>query len=151
MCVTVSANGLPMLRDVFHLSKHSSKSVPVGIFGSKNVQVDYEVRIDHLSCLANPIVVQKVVTIVGLPADFTPLKSVRSEPIKEAHVIGASADTITIAPQSSVVYHVIKDAMKKTVSEATSVGVLQKNSLAVSRGKANRRKANSPLSKRIGG
>jgi len=144
MCVTVSANGLPMLRDVFHLSKHSSKSVPVGIFGSKNVQVDYEVRIDHLSCLANPIVVQKVVTIVGLPADFTPLKPVRSEPIKEAHVIGASADTITIAPQSSVVYHVIKDAMKKTVSEATSVGVLQKNSLAVSRGKANEEKPTAP-------
>lgn len=140
VCVTVSANGLPMLRDVFHLPKNSSKSVPVGIFGSKNAQVNYEVRVDYLNCLANPIVVQKVVTIVGLPVDFTPLKPLRSEPIKEVSAIGASADAIIIAPQSSVAYHVVRDDMKSTEVEAARVGTLQKNSLVLSRDEVNEEK-----------
>ena len=144
VCVTVSANGLPMLRDVFHLSKNSSKSVPVGIFGSKNTQVSYEVRVDYLSCLANPIVVQKVVTIVGLPVDFTPLKPSRSELIKEVPAIGASADAIIIAPQSSAANHVVRDDTKSAISEAARVGALQKNSLALSRDKVNEEKVKFP-------
>jgi replicative superfamily II helicase len=133
VCVTVSANGLPMFRDTFYLSKHSSKSVPIGVFGSKNEQVDYEVRIDHLSCVANPVTARRTVSIAGLPSDFKPRTTVVSEPAIEASDPCEGADGSIPGLVESAFREVAIKQVKRSVDEVASGEVFRKKRLTVAR------------------
>ena len=70
VCVTVSANGVKMLRDTFYAAKGYAKSIPVGVYGSRNLRVTYEVRIDHLGWVVSPQIIEGEITITELPDDI---------------------------------------------------------------------------------
>jgi replicative superfamily II helicase len=138
VCVTVSANGLPMFRDTFYLSKHSSKSVPIGVFGSKNEQVDYEVRVDHLSCVANPVMVHRSVMIVGLPPDFKPCTPAVSEPVTEASdSFEGTSGCLLKQPESALHALAIKNK-KSTIADITSRSALSETGRAEARERADK-------------
>jgi len=69
VCVTVSANGVRMLRDTFYAAKGYAKSIPIGVYGSRNLRVTYQVRIDHLDWVAAPQIIEREIVITGLPDD----------------------------------------------------------------------------------
>ncbi len=146
VCATVLANGLPMFREAFYLSKHSSKSVPIGVFGSKNEQVDYEVRIDHLSCVANPVTARRTVSIVGLPSDFTPRTPVVSKPVIEASDPCETADGSIPGQLESAFREVAIKEVKRSIDEGASGEVLQEQEkhLAVARERAGKETVPSP-------
>ncbi len=66
--IAVSVNGTAMLHEVFYAAKGYVKSIPVGVYGSHNARVTYEIRADHVDCVLDPLVVQKTVTVTGLPS-----------------------------------------------------------------------------------
>jgi len=68
--VTVFANGLKMLRDSFYLANGYAKSIPIGIYGSQNERVTYQVRVDHLDCVKAPQIRQKEIAITDLPSEL---------------------------------------------------------------------------------
>ncbi|MGZ4864470.1 MAG: DEAD/DEAH box helicase [Halobacteriota archaeon] len=67
LTVTVFANGLKMFRDSFYLAKGYSKSIPIGVYGSGNVQVCYQARIDFLNCIEPPMTREKTIIVTELP------------------------------------------------------------------------------------
>jgi len=125
--VTVFANGLKMLRDSFYLANGYSKSIPIGIYGSLNERVMYQVRVDHLDCIEAPQTREKEIKITNLPSELrAATNNVGREPVTsgndsrahvevqhfsippgaraEAHQAGALDTLLTIprsAPQKS--------------------------------------------------
>lgn len=67
LSITVSANGAIMLHEIFYAAKDYVKSFPIGVYGSQNSHVTYEIRADHVDCVLNPLVIKKTVTVTGLP------------------------------------------------------------------------------------
>ncbi|MGZ4901740.1 MAG: DEAD/DEAH box helicase [Halobacteriota archaeon] len=65
--ITVSANGSIMLREIFYAAKGHAKSIPIGVYGSKNSHVTYEIRADHVDCVLAPLVTKKTIAVTGLP------------------------------------------------------------------------------------
>jgi len=56
-----------MFRDSFYLAKGYTKSIPIGVFGSENVQVCYQARVDFLNCIEPPVTQEKTIVVTGLP------------------------------------------------------------------------------------
>ncbi|MDD1721408.1 MAG: DEAD/DEAH box helicase [Euryarchaeota archaeon] len=67
--ITVSANGTAMLHETFYAAKGYVKSIPIGVYGSQNSNVTYEIRADHVDCVLDPLVVKEAVMVTGLPHD----------------------------------------------------------------------------------
>ena len=67
LSVTVSANGVSMLRESFYLQKGSAKRIPIGVYGSENESVVYQTRVDYISCVESPLTLEKTVFVTKLP------------------------------------------------------------------------------------
>lgn len=67
LSVTVFANGIKMLRESFYLEKGSTRRIPIGVYGSENEQVVYQIRVDYIDCIESPLTRQKTVFVTELP------------------------------------------------------------------------------------
>jgi replicative superfamily II helicase len=100
LTVTVFANGLKMFRDSFYLAKGYSKSIPIGVYGSGNLQVCYCTRVDFLNCIVPPMTGEKTIVVTALPdnlqktAEYTrvgPRANDRDKPqLKESELVASS-------------------------------------------------------------
>ncbi|MGZ7207155.1 MAG: DEAD/DEAH box helicase [Halobacteriota archaeon] len=107
--VTVSANGTAMLHETFYAAKGYVKSIPIGVYGSKNPHVTYEIRADHVDCVLDPLVIQQTVTVTGLPDTAMSVEALESAAVpvqpnapNEAPPIAEErASTSHTAPQAS--------------------------------------------------
>jgi ssDNA-binding Zn-finger/Zn-ribbon topoisomerase 1 len=71
-----------MLRDSFYLANGYAKSIPIGIYGSQNERVTYQVRVDHLDCIKAPQIREKEIVIIDLPSELrTAISSVDTGPV----------------------------------------------------------------------
>jgi len=107
--ITVSANGTAMLHETFYAAKGYVKSIPIGVYGSQNLNVTYEIRADHVDCVLDPLVVKKAVMVTGLPRDAmrveasesTTIPAQPSAPTGVHPLVEESIGTSNTAPQVS--------------------------------------------------
>jgi replicative superfamily II helicase len=95
LSVTISANGIKMLRESFYLEKGPAKRIPIGVYGSENERVIYQTRVDYIDCIESPLTLEKTVFVTELPYNLQETcEDIRARPL--------FSDTSERRPQESL-------------------------------------------------
>jgi ssDNA-binding Zn-finger/Zn-ribbon topoisomerase 1 len=124
LTVTVLAKGLKMFRDSFYLAKGYTKSIPIGVYGSGNVQVCYQTRVDFLNCIEPPVTREKTIVVTALPENLQktdeymqigPLANDRETPqLKESELVAPSK-----VSQEGTAEHLPQNLLQERAREST--------------------------------
>ncbi len=146
LTVTVFANGLKMFRDSFYLAKGYSKSIPIGVFGSGNVQVCYRTRVDFLNCIEPPVTREKTIVVTELPDNLQktaertrvgPLANDRDKPqLKESELVAPSPASQEEAAErlpQNLLHELARESTQSNGAKSSDESILEERTSSVGR------------------
>jgi replicative superfamily II helicase len=146
LTVTVSANGLKMFRDSFYLAKGYSKSIPIGVYGSENLHVRYQTRVDFLNCIEPPITKEKTIVVTALPDNLQktdtytrvePLANDREEPRLEGYRLAvqpkSSQEESAECPPQNVLFERARESIQSNGTKSFDESILEVRTSSVGR------------------